>query len=151
VRRGARAPTRATCADVDENRLHLAAMPSLKYALPVFLAGVCTEPAYIRWLRYRAQAHVKRDRKRGNLTATRESYMQAIHVAVVASDGRDVYTGERLEWNLISTWDNVASQEGRRIYKKQFAMLPTVDQWRWHRASGFRDLRLAHKRQRPVA
>ena len=110
-----------------EGTVGIAFMASTKYALPEFLNGRCAEGAYIRWLDRKAVAHVKRDRQRGNGTATRESYMQAIHRAVIAGEGRDVYTGEPLEWELISTYDNDQSKDGRREYKRQFALLPTVD------------------------
>lgn len=51
----------------------------------------------------------------------------AIHNAVCASGGRDAYTGEELDWKLLSTYDNEASRDGGRKYKATFALLPTVD------------------------
>ena len=98
-----------------------------KYELPIFLAGVVSQATYERWLRRKAAAHVKRDRKRGNLTAGGEEYRVAIHAAVLSSRGRDCYTGEALQWNLISSYCNEKSQSGRRTYKAGFALLPTVD------------------------
>ena len=53
--------------------------------------------------------------------------MIAIHQAIVKSDGLDEYTGELLDWNLISAYNNEDSKKGRRAYKKRFAKLPTVD------------------------
>lgn len=50
-----------------------------------------------------------------------------IHNAVVRSQGKDEYTGETLNWKLISTYNNQASKEGRHAYKAGFALLPTVD------------------------
>jgi hypothetical protein len=47
--------------------------------------------------------------------------------AVLESGGLDTYTGEPLAWELISTYDNDSSKSGKRAYKKQFALLPTVD------------------------
>jgi hypothetical protein len=102
-------------------------MPSLKYALPAFLKGRCTPEVYLRWLSRKAVAHVKRDRKRGNTEAVRAAYMTAIHAAVVAGGGADFYTGEPLAWEQISTYRNDESKAGRRAYKRQLAMLPTVD------------------------
>ena len=43
------------------------------------------------------------------------------------SNGRDYYTGEMLNWKLISQYRNDASKNGKRQYKKGFALLPTVD------------------------
>src|SRR5262245_15128839 len=96
-------------------------MPSKKYAIPPFLAGRCEPAAYVRWLDRKERAHVIRDRGRGNMTATREEYMGAIHRAVLASDGRDAYTGAPLAWDLISTYSNEGSQAGRRSYKRTLA------------------------------
>lgn len=98
-----------------------------KYALPSFLSGVVSQDVYERWLRRKAQAHVRRDRRRGNATAVGESYREAIHLAVVESAGRDAYTGETLDWKLISQYDNDESKENGRHYKRGFAFLPTVD------------------------
>ncbi|RKR45946.1 hypothetical protein [Paraburkholderia sp. BL17N1] len=101
-------------------------MGERKRRLPSFLGGVVSEEVYLRWLLRKAQAHVVRDRARG-MTATGAQYRDAIHEAVVASEGLDHYTGEHLDWHLISTYANAESQEGRHHYKAGFALLPTVD------------------------
>ncbi len=72
-------------------------------------------------------AHVKRDRRRGRSAVTRALYKEAIHAAVLVSGGKDAYTGEALAWNLMSTYNNEDSKEGRHGYKAGFALLPTVD------------------------
>ena len=83
---------------------------------------------YIRWLRRKAAAHLKRDRKRfPHLTLTGESYRQQIHAAVCDHGTHDFYTGEKLDWSLVSTYDNAASKKGGSAYKSGFALLPTVD------------------------
>ena len=94
--------------------------------MPTFLEGKVTPAAYDRWLRRKAAAHLKRDRKRGR-ECTGATYREAIHAAVVLSDGRDAYTGEPLDWHLISTYQNEDSKNGRHTYKAGFALLPTVD------------------------
>jgi hypothetical protein len=98
-----------------------------KYERPSFLQSRLTQEAYIRWLRRKAAAHVKRDKSRGNSAVKNEQYMIAIHRAVCESNGRDAYTHELLTWELISKYDNDASKAGRREYKAKFALLPTVD------------------------
>lgn len=98
-----------------------------KYPLPSFLSGQLPQEVYERWLRRKAQAHVKRDRRRGNKTAIGEAYRVAIHAAVIESGGRDAYTGEKLDWSLLSQYDNDASQKQGRHYKHGFALLPTLD------------------------
>jgi hypothetical protein len=98
-----------------------------KLALPTFLAGHVDQAAYERWVTRKADAHVKRDRKRGHSLATKARYREAIHLAVLESDGRDVYTGEQLDWRLIGRYNNEHSKLGRHKYKAEFALLPTVD------------------------
>jgi hypothetical protein len=98
-----------------------------KLALPAFLADQVGQKAYEQWIKRKADAHVNRDRKRGHASATKAGYREAIHRAVVASGGRDAYTGEVLDWRLISQYDNKESKLGRHSYKARFALLPTVD------------------------
>lgn len=100
---------------------------SKKYPLPTFLVGITDQAAYLRWLSHKAQTHVKRDRKRGNAAALCGAYRMAIHAAVITGEGRDSYTGEELDWRLLSRYDNTESSNGGRIYKHGFAKLPTVD------------------------
>ena len=96
--------------------------------LPPFLVGSeISEQVYFKWLARKADAHVRRDRKRGLQGAEGAKYRDAIHNAVLRSEGCDAYTGEKLDWTLISQYDNNASKEGRHHYKAGFAMLPTVD------------------------
>jgi hypothetical protein len=102
-------------------------MRSRKYPLPDFLAGILSEAAYLRWLHRKADAHIERDRERGNTTATREQYKVAIHAAVLSSRGRDVYTGSVLRWDQVSTFNNAEAKKNGRAYKRQFADMPTVD------------------------
>jgi hypothetical protein len=99
-----------------------------KYQLPDFPS--VTPPAqadYQRWLHGRAVAHVKRDKKRGNSTATNETYKIAIHAAVIRSGGRDYYTGEPLNWSLVGQYSNEESKAKGRRYKATLALLPSVD------------------------
>lgn len=98
-----------------------------KYERPAFLVGTVTQERYERWLHRKAVAHVRRDRKRGNPSATNAEYKVEIHRAVSESGDRDCYTGEKLDWSLISTYENEPSKSGGRRYKATFALLPTVD------------------------
>lgn len=98
-----------------------------KYELPQFLKGLVHERQYRRWLLHKSVAHVRRDSKRGNESATVAAYQTAIHQAVVNSGGVDVYTGRPLRWDLISTWRNEDSKAGGREYQERFGELPTVD------------------------
>ncbi len=98
-----------------------------KYQLNGEMAGLIDQSTYERWLHRKAMAHVKRDRARGNTTATNEEYKLAIHQAVCESDGKDAYTNEDLDWSLVSQYDNEQSTKHGRHYKKKFALLPSVD------------------------
>lgn len=97
------------------------------FPLPQCLAGKCSQANYTHWLYGKAAAHVKRDQKRGNLVCDTNLYRRAIHDAVCSGGDRDAFTGEELQWNLIRKYNNAESKLGRRPYKKQFALLPTVD------------------------
>jgi hypothetical protein len=99
-----------------------------KYSLPKCLVGRCTQQQYTKWLQRKAAAHVRRDKKRqedGSITISK--YKQAIHGAVCAGGDRDFYTGESLDWSLISKYRNKDSSEGKKKYKRLFAHLPSVD------------------------
>jgi len=98
-----------------------------KHTMPSFLAEAVSADAYERWLARKAAAHVKRDRKRSQAGVTQSLYKEAIHGAVALSEGRDAYTGEDLNWKLISLYKNEESKAGRHGYKAGFALLPTVD------------------------
>lgn len=98
-----------------------------KYRIPPFLENLQDQAAYERWLQRKAIAHVRRDRKRGNDTATVAEYKRAIHAAVIESCGNDFYTGEPLDWSLLSQYSNEESKSLRREYKKRFRFLPSVD------------------------
>ena len=100
---------------------------SKKYPVPRFLDNRVSQEKYLSWLRSQARRHLARDRKRGNATATNEEYLLAIHQAVRQSEGRDAYTGDDLHWELICQYNNKESKDRKRAYKREFAMLPTVD------------------------
>jgi hypothetical protein len=96
-------------------------------SLPPFLKDRVELPVYEHWLARKAAAHLKRDRKRGYEGITGAIYRGAIHEAVLQSHGKDVYTGEELDWSLLSQYNNDESESGKHGYKAGFALLPTVD------------------------
>lgn len=98
------------------------------FAIPAFLADIgLTQQNYLRWLHRKADAHVKRDRKRSTHKISGSLYRSLIHAAVCVSEGRDFYTGDSLDWTLLSQYDNGESKAERSAYKARFAHLPTVD------------------------
>lgn len=102
-------------------------MATRKHIMPEFLAASVTAASYERWLNRKASAHVRRDRQRDQTSVSVSLYKEAIHAAVVLSQGKDAYTGEALHWHLISKYNNDESKKGRHSYKSTFALLPTVD------------------------
>lgn len=102
-------------------------MKESRYPFPECLDGCCNAVQFEKWLERKACSLRKRDKKRGNTTATRETYKVAIHQAVIRSAGKDEYTGRPLDWTLISRYDNGESKRHGRRYKKKFGDLPTVD------------------------
>jgi len=98
-----------------------------RYQRPEFLNSILTQDAYERWLRAKSVAHVVRDRNRGNAECKVAAYKEAIHTAVMKSEGLDHYTGETLQWALVSKYRNSESKAGGRRYKAGFALLPSVD------------------------
>lgn len=87
---------------------------------PEWMPAEC-KLTYPSWVQRKAVTLCKRDQKRGG-TGNVQQYRLAIHDAVLASEGRDHWTGEPLDWQLIGTYDNRDAAE-----KKQFAMVPTID------------------------
>lgn len=98
-----------------------------KYEIPGWFPKHVTQVRYTKWLGRKAASHLRRDKRRAGNTSTVADYKAAIHAAVVASNGLDAYTGEQLDWSLLSKYDNAESQSHGRAYKKRFALLPTVD------------------------
>ena len=94
--------------------------------LPKFLVDKVSQEKYTRWLGAKAAAHVKRDKKHRSDIRTAE-YKLLIHQAVTSSNGNDAYTGEALDWSLLSKWDNNKAKEYGSKYKSEFALLPSVD------------------------
>ncbi len=99
----------------------------LKYEKPSFIEKSVSQKNYEKWLYRRAQAHIRRDRKKGDTKSTPEEYRVAIQKAVCESKGLDAYTGEHMHWNLISTFNNDEAKKGKSEYKKRFKDMPTVD------------------------
>jgi len=100
-----------------------------KYRMPDSIKGQCDQAKYSRWLQHKAEAHVRRDKKkarRNMRVPTIALYKQMIHSAVCESQG-DFYTGLPLNWSLILKWENASAKRGGAQYKKSFAELPTVD------------------------
>ncbi|MDE2711476.1 MAG: hypothetical protein OXI65_06940 [Acidobacteriota bacterium] len=101
---------------------------AITYELPPFLKGTKVKrQKYARWLHRRAQSHARRDSRRRKKNVPPSEYKQAIHRAVLDSKGHDFYTGELLEWCLIGKYDNDKAEREGLEYRRDLALLPTVD------------------------
>jgi hypothetical protein len=100
------------------------------YFLPAFLNGICTEAVYLKWLDKRAEQLYVRDRDQRRpygLAGSKESYKRAIHAAVSACGLYDPYTGERMKWELLGTWETDSPGSGSVARYREYYLLPTVD------------------------
>ena len=101
---------------------------AIKYELPQFLKVTnLKREKYARWLHRKARSHARRDSRRRQKKISASEYKQAIHRAVLDSKGQDFYTGEPLEWSLIGEYDNDKAEQQGLKYRRDLALLPTVD------------------------
>lgn len=102
----------------------------MKYELPDFLVGIVTREKYSKWLSRKATSIHKRDKRRySDLKYTRAEYKEAIHKTVLSSNGLDYFTGEKLDWEKIGSYNNDRSKQLTREYRQMFWLLPTVDHY----------------------
>jgi hypothetical protein len=104
-------------------------MPGYLFPLPAYLIGTITAAAYNIWVRVKAWGLLKRDKKRKLPVALKSSvvlYKETMNNAVEAGGLLDPYTGDRLAWEQISTWDPKKAKNNPE-YEKQFYFMPTID------------------------
>jgi hypothetical protein len=101
----------------------------VKYPPPDFLNGHVDIETYRKWLDRKALSLRKRDRnqKKSLTLPSKAEYKKSIHEVVCRSGGRDAYTGNQLDWRLISQYNNKKSQQGGREYWACFKKLPSID------------------------
>ena len=102
-----------------------------KYEIPDFMIGMKNSEEYKKWLIRKAMSQFKRDKdfyeKHDKVFPyERIDYKEALHQAVIDSEGLDYYTGKKLDWHLISTWSNEDSVK-EIGYKKKFKKLPVLE------------------------
>ena len=96
------------------------------YSLPEKIKGQCDEETYNSWLYRRAASLLKRDRKH-HVVATLKEYRDEIHQAVLTAADTDAYTGERMNWGLIGTYNDGDARTGGKAYRRRFAEMPSID------------------------
>ena len=81
---------------------------------------------YSDLIRKKAEAVTRRDKRRGGKYSVKEA-IEAIHQAFHRCNGFDPYDGSKLDPELLGTYSNERSKEKGAAYKREMAMLPTVD------------------------
>ena len=81
---------------------------------------------YSDLIRKKAEAVTRRDKRRGGKYSVKEA-IEAIHQAFHRCNGFDPYDGSKLDPELLGTYSNERSKERGAAYKREMAMLPTVD------------------------
>ena len=81
---------------------------------------------YSDLIRKKAEAVTRRDKRRGGKYSVKEA-IEAIHEAFHRCNGFDPYDGSKLDPELLGTYDNNRSKEKGAAYKREMAMLPTID------------------------
>ena len=77
-------------------------------------------------LQRKAVAVTRRDKRRDGKYSVKEA-IEAIHEAFHRCNGFDPYDGSKLDPELLGTYDNNRSKAKGGAYKREMAMLPTVD------------------------
>ena len=77
-------------------------------------------------LQRKAVAVTRRDKRRDGKYSVKEA-IEAIHEAFHRCNGFDPYDGSKLDPELLGTYDNNRSKEKGAAYKREMAMLPTID------------------------
>ena len=81
---------------------------------------------YRKMLQRKAVAVTRRDKRHDGKYSVKEA-IEAIHQAFHRCNGFDPYDGSKLDPELLGTYDNNRSKEKGGAYKREMAMLPTVD------------------------
>ena len=81
---------------------------------------------YSELIQRKAVAVTRREKRRGGKYSVKEA-IEAIHQAFHRCNGFDPYDGSKLDPELLGTYSNERSKERGAAYKREMAMLPTVD------------------------
>jgi hypothetical protein len=111
-------------------------MPLPKYPLPAYLQDIYTVSSYAGMLKLKARNLRNRDRRNKKPVALKYSvakYREKVHGAIMDGGRTDPYTGETIDWTLISKWDGVAGKD-RGIpnllavgFDKSLYLSPSID------------------------
>ncbi len=85
-----------------------------------------SDKEYSELIQLKAVAITRRDKKRGGEYSVKEA-IEAIDQAFHRCTGFDPYDGSKLNPKLLGEYDNKASKAKGAAYKKEMAILPTID------------------------
>ena len=88
-----------------------------------------SDKEYSELIQRKAIAVTRRDKKRGGEYSVKEA-IEAIDQAFHRCTGFDPYDGSKLNPKLLGEYDNKASKAKGAAYKKEMAMLPTIDHFK---------------------
>jgi hypothetical protein len=123
-------PTKLVSPSTVNGQLSTSLKCPVLYTLPPFLKGICMPEKFRKWLGAKAEGLFQRDQRLGRSCAahgSKASYKKAVYDAVMANGVADPYTGDSLNWAIISTWDPVGKNYDPGTFKEKYSLLPTVD------------------------
>ncbi|MDC2993809.1 hypothetical protein OAZ88_00795 [bacterium] len=85
-----------------------------------------SDKQYSELIQRKAVAVTRRDKRRGGEYSVKEA-IEAINQAFHRCNGFDPYDGSKLNPKLLGEYDNKKSKAKGAAYKREMAMLPTVD------------------------
>ena len=96
----------------------------VSWSAPVWVG--LSDRDYSELIQRKAVAVTKRDKRRGGQYTVKQA-IEAIDEAFHRCNGFDPYDGSKLDPELLGTYSNERSKESGAAYKREMAMLPTVD------------------------
>ena len=96
----------------------------VSWSAPVWVG--LSDRDYSELIQRKAVAVTKRDKRRGGQYTVKQA-IEAIDEAFHRCSGFDPYDGSKLDPELLGTYSNERSKERGAAYKREMAMLPTVD------------------------
>ena len=96
----------------------------VSWSAPVWVG--LSDRDYSELIQRKAVSVTKRDKRRGGQYTVKQA-IEAIDEAFHRCSGFDPYDGSKLDPELLGTYSNERSKERGAAYKREMAMLPTVD------------------------
>jgi len=82
------------------------------------------------WLTRKAKYIIAQDKQRKRacvVNATYRQYKELIHNVVLQQGQYDKFSGDKLNWSLVCTWDDSLTKSADQALIAKYSILPTVD------------------------